>query len=193
MIVCGGNHAGEFLRLLGNGAEFGLKHLNYTYQENEGGIAEALSLCEDFADGEPIAVILGDNTTDANITTAVGNFQEGALIFLKKVPDPQRFGVPVFDSKNKKKIIKIDEKPKKPKSNYAITGLYVYDNKVFEYIRCCRPSSRGELEITDVNNRYLKDGKLKWEELKVIGATQGLLKHYLKQVNIGRKKQERFN
>lgn len=166
MVVTGGPHAGDFLRVLRNGKELGIDHLEYAFQENEGGIAQALSLCEDFADREPVAVILGDNTTDADITPAVKKFREGALIFLKKVPDPQRFGVPVFDPKNKKKIIKIEEKPQKPQSSYAVTGLYFYDAQVFDFIGRCRPSKRGELEITDVNNFYIKEGKLQWEELR---------------------------
>jgi glucose-1-phosphate thymidylyltransferase len=166
LVVTGGPHAGHFLRVLKNGKELGVKHLEYAYQEGEGGIAQALSLAEDFADGGPLTVILGDNTTDADISLAVERFREGAVVFLKKVPDPQRFGVPVFDKKDPKKIIKIEEKPKKPKSQYAVTGLYIYDNQVFDFIRKCKPSARGELEITDVNNFYIKEGKLKWEELK---------------------------
>jgi len=166
LVVTGGPHAGHFLRVLKNGKELGVKHLEYAYQEGEGGIAQALWLAEDFADGGPITVILGDNTTDANIRPAVERFKKGAVIFLKKVPDPQRFGVPVFSKKDPKKIIKIEEKPKKPKSSYAVTGLYIYDNRVFDFIRKCKPSARGELEITDVNNFYIKEGKLKWEELK---------------------------
>jgi len=166
LVVTGGPHAGHFLRVLKNGKELGVKHLEYAYQEGEGGIAQALSLAEDFADGGPVTVILGDNTTDADLRPAVERFKEGAVVFLKKVPDPQRFGVPVFNKKDPKKIIRIEEKPKKPKSFYAVTGLYIYDNRVFDFIRKCKPSARGELEITDVNNFYIKEGKLKWEELK---------------------------
>jgi len=166
LVVTGGPHAGHFLRVLKNGKELGVKHLEYAFQEKEGGIAEALSLAEDFADGGNIVAILGDNTTDADISLAVKNFKEGALIFLKKVFNPSRFGVPVFDKKDPKKIIKIEEKPKKPKSHYAVTGLYIYDNQVFDFIRKCKPSKRGELEITDVNNFYIRAGKLRWEELK---------------------------
>ena len=167
LVVTGGPHAGHFLRVLKNGKELGVKHLEYAYQEGEGGIAQALWLAEDFADGGPVTVILGDNTTDANIRPAVEKFKEGAIVFLKKVPDPQRFGVPVFSKKDPKKIIRIEEKPKKPKSSYAVTGLYIYDNRVFDFIRKCKPSARGELEITDVNNFYIKEGKLRWEELKL--------------------------
>jgi len=166
LVVTGGPHAGHFLRVLKNGKELGVKHLEYAFQEKEGGIAEALSLAEDFADGGNIVAILGDNTTDADIGPAVRNFKDGALIFLKKVPDPGRFGVPVFDKKDSKKIVKIEEKPKKPKSPYAVTGLYIYDNRVFDFIKKCERSARGELEITDVNNFYIKEGKMGWEELK---------------------------
>ncbi|MBI4099622.1 NTP transferase domain-containing protein [Candidatus Microgenomates bacterium] len=174
MIVTGGPHAGHFLTVLKNGKELGIKHLEFAYQEAiqingkkiEGGIAHALALCESFADGEPIAVILGDNTTDADITPAVKNFKDGALVFLKAVPDPKRFGVPVFDKKDKNKIIAIEEKPKNPKSNYSVVGLYLYDGDVFSHIRSIKPSARGELEVTDLNNSYLKAGKLHWAELK---------------------------
>ncbi len=164
MVVTGGPYAGHFIKVLKNGQELGVDHLEYAYQENEGGIAQALSLCEDFADGGSLTVILGDNTTDADIKPAVKNFKEGAVVFLKKVPDPQRFGVPVFDQN--KKIIAIEEKPKKPKSDLAVTGLYIYDHQVFDFIKKCQPSKRGELEITDVNNFYVKTGQLKWYELK---------------------------
>jgi len=163
MVVTGGPYAGHFLRVLKNGKDLGLKHLEYAYQEGEGGIAQALSLAEDFADGGPLMVILGDNTTDADVGPAVRNFHDGAVVFLKKVPDPQRFGVPVFNQK--KEIVAIEEKPKRPKSNFAVTGLYIYDNHVFDFIRQCKPSQRGELEITDVNNLYIKKRKLRWYEL----------------------------
>lgn len=171
MIVIGGPHAGGFLHVLQNGKDFGIDHLEYAYQEAEGGIAQALSLGEDFADGGPVTVILGDNTTDADISSDVKNFKSGALIFLKKVPDPERFGVPVFDKNGK--ILKIEEKPKKPASPFAVTGLYIYDNTVFEKIRKIKPSKRGELEITDVNNLYLKEGKLNWSELKGFWSDAG--------------------
>jgi len=173
IVVTGGPHAGHFLRVLKTGEELGLKHLAYTFQEREGGIAEALSLCQDFADGEPVTVILGDNTTDADISKAVQTFEAGARIFLKRVPDPERFGVPVFDPKDRKKIIKIEEKPKKPKSNYAVTGLYIYDNRVFDFISKCKPSDRGELEITDVNNFYIKEGKMSWANLSGFWSDAG--------------------
>ncbi len=162
LIVVGGNHAGHFIKVLNNGKNLGVKHLEYAYQDGEGGIPSALSLAEDFADKKPICVILGDNTTDANISRSVKCFTDGAVMFLKKVPDPQRYGVPVFSGK---KIIRVEEKPKKPKSDYASTGLYIFDNKCFDYIRDCKPSARGELEIPDVQNQYINEGKMKWEEL----------------------------
>ena len=174
MIVVSGPHSGHFVNVLKNGKELGLKHLEYGYQNDAvGGIADALSICEDFADGNPLAVILGDNTTDANISQAVKSFKEGALVFLKKVSDPKRFGVAIFDKNDRKKIIGIEEKPKKPKSNYAVTGLYLYDNQVFSYIKKCKPSKRGQLEITDVNNFYIKAGKMRWEELKGFWSDAG--------------------
>jgi glucose-1-phosphate thymidylyltransferase len=166
MIVTGGNYAGDFLRLLGNGREFGLKHINYTYQEGEGGIAHALSLAEYFADGSPICVILGDNIIEKNIKKAVRNFEKqkvGAKILLKEVPDPERFGVAEVENG---KLIRIVEKPKKPKSNLAVTGIYMYDSKVFDIIRTLKPSERGELEITDVNNAYIKEGTMTYEMLE---------------------------
>ena len=173
LVVTGGPHAGHFLQVLKNGKELGLKHLEYAYQEGEGGIAAALSLAEDFADGGAVAVVLGDNTTDADISPAVENFQEGATVFLKEVPDPERFGVPVFSKKDPQKIIRIEEKPAKPQSNFAVTGLYLYDNEVFKIIKTLKPSARGELEITDVNNCYLEKGKLNWFELEGFWSDAG--------------------
>jgi len=164
LVVTGGPYAGHFIRVLKNGKELGIKHLEYAYQEGEGGIAAALSLAFDFADGNSVCVILGDNCTDADISADVKRFKEGAHLFLRKVPDPQRFGVPVF-GKNRE-IIRIEEKPKKPKSTYAVTGLYLYDFSVFSKINKIKPSGRGELEITDVNNLYLQEGKLTWSVLK---------------------------
>lgn len=166
LIVVSGPHSGHFISVLKNGKELGVKHLEYAYQENpKGGIADALSLAEDFADKGPVAVILGDNTTDADISKAVKEFKKGALIFLKKVSDPKRFGVPQFDKKDKTKIVKIIEKPEKPPSDYAVSGLYIYDNYVFDFIRKCKPSWRNELEITDVNNFYIKEGGMSWRKL----------------------------
>ncbi|HLT19055.1 MAG TPA: sugar phosphate nucleotidyltransferase [Thermomicrobiales bacterium] len=165
MIVTGGPHAGDFIPVLRNGREFGIRQLEYAYQEDNGGIAEALSFAESFADGESICVILGDNTTDADIRPAVENFRDGAMIFLKEVPDPHRFGCPVFAPDDPTRVIEIQEKPRHPQSKYAVTGLYLYDSTVFDYIRTLEPSDRGELEITDVNNCYLRDGRLYWHEL----------------------------
>lgn len=166
LIVTGGNSAGDFLRLLGNGKEFGLKHLNYAYQEGEGGIAAALSLAEYFADQDKIVVVLGDNIIEKNIRAAADSFRkqaEGAKILLKEVTDPQRFGVPAFEGD---RIVRIDEKPAAPASNYAVIGIYMYDSKVFDFIRTLKPSERGELEITDVNNYYLRQEKLTWDVLE---------------------------
>jgi len=167
IVVTSGPHVGHFLGVLKNGKELGLKHLEYAYQEKpDGGIADALLQALDFADGENVVVILGDNTTDYDISKEVQSFKKGAMIFLKKVDDPHRFGVAIFDDKDKNKIVRIEEKPKDPKSNMAVTGLYIYDPKVFEYIKKIKPGVRGELEITDVNNEYIKEGNLKWAELK---------------------------
>lgn len=166
LIVTSGPHVGHFLGVLKNGKELGVDHLEYAYQEKpDGGIADALSLAESFADNDSLAVILGDNATDADISQEVKGFKEGALIFVKEVEDAKRFGVAVFDSKDPEKIIAIEEKPKEPKSNMAVTGLYIYDNKVFDYIRKIKPSGRGEMEISDVNNEYIKNGMLKWAKL----------------------------
>jgi glucose-1-phosphate thymidylyltransferase len=166
MIVTGGNSAGDFLRLLGNGKDFGLKHLNYTYQEGEGGIADALSLVEHFADDGPICVVLGDNLIERNIRQAVTEYREqgkGAKILLKRVHDPQRFGVPELDGN---RVVRIDEKPAEPKSDLAVIGIYFYDSTVFDIIRTLVPSGRGELEITDVNNHYIERGEMTWNELE---------------------------
>lgn len=166
LIVTSGPHVGHFLGVIKNGKELGLKHVEYAYQEKpDGGIADALSLAESFADNGSLAVILGDNTTDADITQSVVDFKEGAVVFLKEVDDPKRFGVAVFDKIDSQKIIAIEEKPIQPKSNMAVTGLYLYDNKVFDVIKNIKPSGRGELEISDVNNAYIKAGKLKWSKL----------------------------
>ncbi|HOF78046.1 MAG TPA: sugar phosphate nucleotidyltransferase [Smithellaceae bacterium] len=166
LIVTGGNNAGDFLRLLENGKDFGLKHINYTYQQGEGGIAAALSMAEHFADNDKIVVVLGDNIIENNIKVAVDKFRaqkEGGRILLKEVTDPQRFGVPVFEGK---KIIRIEEKPKHPASNYAVIGIYMYDWRVFEFIKSLKPSQRGELEITDVNNFYIAENKMEWDVLE---------------------------
>jgi glucose-1-phosphate thymidylyltransferase len=165
MIVTGGNSAGDFLRLLGNGREFGLHDIYYTYQEGEGGIADALKLCEHFAEGESVCVILGDNILEDDISPYVARFREqksGARILLKEVDDPERFGVPELAGE---RIVRIEEKPAVPKSNYAVTGVYMYDARVFDYCRDLKPSSRGELEITDVNNAYIDAGDLFYDVL----------------------------
>jgi len=165
LLVTGGNNAGDFLRLLGNGKDFGLKHIDYTYQEGEGGIADALKLAEYFAGGEKICVILGDNIIEKNFQKAVKDFKKqkkGAKILLKEVPDPERFGVPVIDGD---KVLRIEEKPKEPKSKYAVTGIYMYDNSVFDIAKSLKPSERGELEITDVNNIFIKRGEMTWDVL----------------------------
>ncbi|MDO8724822.1 MAG: sugar phosphate nucleotidyltransferase [Candidatus Methanoperedens sp.] len=161
MIVSGRGHAGHFLELLGSGADFGV-HLTYEIQEKAGGIAQALGLAEDFVDNEPVSVILGDNVFQDNVRTAAETFKEGARIFLKEVPDAKRFGVAEIKGK---KIFSIEEKPAKPKSNLAVTGLYIYDAGVFEIIRTLKPSGRGELEITDVNNEYIRIEKMDFSML----------------------------
>jgi len=166
LLVTGGKNAGDFLRLLGNGRDFGLKHLNYTYQEGEGGIADALALAEHFADGDSICVVLGDNIIENNICQAVHNFtkqKEGAKILLKEVTDAQRFGVAEIQGNH---VVGIEEKPKRPKSKYAVIGIYLYDQTVFQKIRRLKPSGRGELEITDVNNFYIEEAKLTYEILE---------------------------
>lgn len=174
LVVTSGPHVGHFLGILKNGTELGATHLEYAYQEKpDGGIADALSLAEHFAEGESIAVILGDNTTDADISDEVQRFHEGALIYLKPVPDPERFGVPVFDENDSSKIVGIEEKPKEPKSNFAVTGLYLYDNKIFDYINKLEPSERGQLEITDANNKYIDAGSMRWAELKGFWSDAG--------------------
>ncbi len=184
LIVTGGNHAGDFLRLLGNGKEFGLKHLNYTYQEGEGGIADALALAEHFSDYEKIVVILGDNVIEGNIVQAVKDFRkqkEGAKILLKEVPDPERFGVPeIVDDK----IVGIEEKPKVPKSRYAVIGIYMYDGKVFDIIKTLKPSHRGELEITDVSNAYIKEEKMTYGLLEGWWSDAGTFESLLRTSNL---------
>jgi glucose-1-phosphate thymidylyltransferase len=166
LLVTGGNNAGEFLRLLRNGKDFGLKQLSFAYQEGEGGIADALRLAEPFAAGEKICVILGDNILENSVREAREKFelqQEGGLILLKEVRDPERFGVPMFEGK---RIVRIEEKPRVPGSPYAVIGVYFYDGTVFERVRTLKPSGRGEFEITDVNNSYLNEGKLSYEVIE---------------------------
>jgi glucose-1-phosphate thymidylyltransferase len=184
MVVTGGNSAGEFLRLLGNGKAFGLKHLNYTYQEGEGGIAQALSLVEHFCSGEPVCVVLGDNIIEGNIRAAVADYHRqggGAKIILKKVPDPQRFGVPRLEGK---RVVRIDEKPAKPQSDYAVIGIYMYDETVYDIIRDLKPSGRGELEITDVNNAYIERDAMTWDELEGWWTDAGTFESLLRASNL---------
>ncbi len=167
MVITGGNNAGDFLRLLANGKHFGLERLNYGYQEGEGGIAAALAVAEPFLRGQRVCVVLGDNIIEGNIRAAADKYlaqPSGAKIMLKKVPDPQRFGVPVLDDDGR--ILRIEEKPQNPGSDYAVTGIYMFDETVFDIIRTLKPSGRGELEITDVNNAYLKRGDLTFDVLE---------------------------
>lgn len=165
LIVTGGRNAGDFLKLLGNGREFGLKHLDFTYQEGEGGIAEALGLARDFSRGERLCVMLGDNIIERNIVGPLDAFrhqERGAKILLKEVPDPARFGVPRFDGA---RVVAVEEKPKSPASRYAVTGIYLFDETVFDKIDRLERSARGELEITDVNNQYIAEGTMTWDVL----------------------------
>ena len=174
LVITSGPHVGHYLGVLKNGTQLGVEHLEYAYQEKpDGGIADALALARDFADDDSMAVILGDNTTDADISEEVKNFKKGAKIFLKAVPDPTRYGVPEFDPYNENKILSIEEKPKNPKSSYAVTGLYMYDKTVFSKISNIKPSERGQLEITDVNNEYIKEGTLAWAELRGFWSDAG--------------------
>jgi len=165
MVVTGGPFAGDFLKLLGNGREFGLKDVHYTYQEGEGGIAQALGLTEHFVDRDRVCVILGDNIFSADINRGVDDFmkqESGAKIFLQEVDDPERFGVAELQGKS---VIGIEEKPKAPKSKYAVTGIYMFDNEVYSIVKTLKPSGRGELEITDVNNAYIRKGTLTYDIL----------------------------
>ena len=174
LIVTGESHAGDFMSVIKNGKDVGLKHVEYAYQEGgSAGISDALKYAEDFADHDSIAVILGDNTTDADISDAVKNFAGGAMVFLKQVPDPKRFGIPKFSVENPQIIEEIIEKPENPPSDMAVTGLYLYDNTVFDKIRSLNPSDRGELEVTDLNNAYIKEQKLSWAELKGFWSDAG--------------------
>ncbi|MBN3038320.1 MAG: NTP transferase domain-containing protein [Candidatus Omnitrophica bacterium] len=184
LIVTGGNNAGDFLRLLGNGHAFGLKHLDYTYQEGEGGIAAALGLAEEFAEGQKIVVILGDNVIERSIKTYVQKFskqRKGARILVKDVKDPERFGVVSFKGN---KIKAIREKPKRPESSYVVTGIYMYDSKVFDIIKTLKPSGRGELEITDVNNAYLKKNQLYYDILDGWWTDAGTFESLLRANNL---------
>ena len=191
LIVTGGASAGDFLRLLRNGAEFGLRRLNYSYQEGEAGIADALGLAEDFAEGGPVCVILGDNIVERSIGDAVRTFQQqasGAKILLSEVSDPQRFGVPVFEGD---RIVKIEEKPALPASKYAVIGVYMYDNSVFEIIKTLKPSGRGELEITDVNNAYIASNNLSWDVLEGWWTDAGTFDSLIRASNLVAKMRDR--
>jgi glucose-1-phosphate thymidylyltransferase len=184
LIVTGGNHAGDFLQLLGNGKDFGLTLVGYTYQEGEGGIADALKLAEDFVEGEKVCVILGDNIIEKDISAAVDDFrrqEKGAKILLKEVDDPERFGVAeIRDGK----VVNIVEKPKNPVSNYAVTGIYMYDGTVFEKTRVLKPSARGELEITDVNNAYINEGTMTYSFLDGWWTDAGTFSSLLRASNL---------
>jgi len=184
LIVTGGRNSGDFLRLLANGKEFGLKHINYTYQEGEGGIAEALALAEHFADKKKICVILGDNIIEGSIAQAVRDFERqerGARILLKEVEDAERFGVAEIQGD---RIVGIEEKPSKPKSNYAVTGIYMYDETVFDKTRTLKPSARGELEITDVNNAYIREGTMTFNYLKGWWTDAGTFESLIRAANL---------
>ena len=185
LVVTGGEHAGDFFKLLRNGKDVGLKHLEYAYQEGEGGIADALKLAEDFADGGKICVVLGDNVIEKNINKAADDFrkqEKGAKVLLKKVEDPQRFGVVSFAPDGS--ITGIVEKPKDPPSDMAVTGFYFYDGRVFDICRTLKPSGRGELEITDVNNDYLAQGELTWSELDGWWTDAGTVPSLLRATNL---------
>jgi glucose-1-phosphate thymidylyltransferase len=180
MVVTGGRKSGDFLSLLGNGADFGLQHLNYTYQRGEGGIAEALGLCAHWAGNDRVCVVLGDNIIEKGIGRAVRNFQEqerGAKIMLKEVEDPERFGVAELKGD---KVVSIEEKPKHPRTNLAVIGIYMYDARVFDVIKTLEPSDRGELEITDVNNWYIRDGSMTYEVLDGWWTDAGTFESLLK-------------
>jgi glucose-1-phosphate thymidylyltransferase len=184
MIVTGGNHAGEFLKLIGNGKEFGLRHINYTYQEGEGGIAQALALAEFFADGGPICVILGDNIVEKPVQKSVEAFkkqEKGARILLKEVSDPRRFGVAQLEGN---RVVSIEEKPGAPKSNFAVTGIYFYDAEVFSIVRSLKPSNRGELEITDVNNAYIARQQMEYDVMDGWWTDAGTFESLLRANNL---------
>ncbi len=169
LIISGKDHAGDFLRLLGSGRDFGAR-FKYEIQDEAGGIAQALSLAEDFATGESVAVILGDNIFEDSVKEDLQNFDSGTKLFLKEISNPERFGVAELEGN---KVIKIEEKPEKAKSNYAVTGFYLYDNEVFDIIKKLKPSGRGELEITDVNNAYIKKNDAKYRVLEGFWSDAG--------------------
>jgi glucose-1-phosphate thymidylyltransferase len=183
LLVTGGRNSGDFLRLLANGKEFGA-HLSYTYQEGEGGIADALSLAEHFAHGDSICVILGDNIIEGSIREAADDFRKqnnGAKILLKEVADAERFGVAELRGD---RIIGIEEKPRNPKSQFAVTGIYMYDATVFDKIKTLVPSGRGELEITDVNNAYIAEGTMSFSYLEGWWTDAGTFESLLRAANL---------
>ena len=184
MVVTGGNGAGDFLRLLGNGREFGLRYLHFSYQEGEGGIAEALLLAEYFVDEDLVCVVLGDNIVEQSILSYVEKFKQqghGASLLLKEVLEPQRFGVPELEGG---KVIQVQEKPKIPLSRYAVTGIYMFDHRVFDIIRTLKPSHRGELEITDVSNRYIQWGEMTYDILDGWWTDAGTIESLLRASNL---------
>jgi len=184
LVVTGGNNPGDFLKLLGNGRDYGVEQINYAYQQGEGGIADALSLAEAHAACGSICVVLGDNIIEKNIAHAVTEYKKqglGARILLKEVHDPQRFGVPVFEGD---RIVSIEEKPKNPASNYAVTGIYMYDFQVFDFIKKLTPSERNELEITDVNNLYISQGNMTWSVLDGWWTDAGTFDSLLRASNL---------
>ncbi|MHB8205081.1 MAG: sugar phosphate nucleotidyltransferase [Desulfomonilaceae bacterium] len=184
LIVTGGNHPGNFLRLMGNGKEYGLKNISYAYQEGEGGIADALALAENHAASGPVCVVLGDNLLEKTIRDAVDEYRKqgkGARILLKEVDDPHRFGVAELVGD---KVVRIIEKPKDPPSNYAVTGIYMYDTQVFDFIKTLNPSQRGELEITDVNNLYINQGTMTWSLIDGWWTDAGTFDSLLKASNL---------
>jgi glucose-1-phosphate thymidylyltransferase len=184
LVVTGGNNPGDFLKLLGNGKDYGVQQINYAYQEGEGGIADALSLAEAHAAGGRICVVLGDNIIEKNIAEAAEAYKKqpsGARILLKEVDDPRRFGVPVLDGD---RVVRIEEKPKNPPSAYAVTGIYMYDFQVFDFIKTLTPSERNELEITDVNNLYIEHGGITWSILDGWWTDAGTFDSLLKASNL---------
>ena len=184
LVVTGGNHPGDFLRLLGNGKEYGVKNISYAYQEGEGGIADALALAENHAACGPVCVVLGDNLLEKNIKKAVDEYRKqgkGARILLKEVEDPKRFGVPMIQGD---KVVKIIEKPQSPPSSFAVAGIYMYDTQVFDFIKTLNPSQRGELEITDVNNLYIDQGTMTWSLIEGWWTDAGTFDSLLKASNL---------
>jgi glucose-1-phosphate thymidylyltransferase len=184
LVVTGGNHPGDFLKLLGNGKEYGVEQINYAFQEGEGGIADALSLAEAHAGRQPICVVLGDNIVECTIRSAVEDYERqggGSKILLKEVDDPHRFGVPVIENG---RLVRVEEKPEHPASSYAVIGIYMYDSAVFDFIRTLTPSQRGELEITDVNNLYIRQGTMTWSVLDGWWTDAGTFDSLLRASNL---------